>query len=203
MIGVLGGTFDPIHNGHLHIAKQVVARLDLEQLQLMPCAIPVHRDQPHATAADRCAMIELAIAEESALLLNRLELERDEPSYSVDSLREISSRHDSPLVMILGADAFNGFDSWKSPAEILTLAHLVVCARPGTDVDPGIFAAHRVVSTSDLSKTPAGAILVIEVEAPDCSSSAVRAALDTGNTPRRYLHPAVAEYIDQHHLYRN
>lgn len=203
MIGILGGTFDPIHNGHIHIAKQVVERLGLVQLQLMPCALPVHRGQPHASAADRCAMIELAIEDEPALVLNRLELEREGPSYSVDSLLEISQREVSPLVMVLGADAFNGFKHWKSPADILTLANLVVCARPGIEVDASIFPAQRVVSINELTQSPAGSILLIEIAAPDCSSSTVRAALVAGNLPGPYIHPAVAEYINQHHLYRN
>ena len=89
MIGILGGTFDPIHLGHLHIASQVATRLDLQQIQFMPCAQPVHRDGPRASAAQRCCMIELAIDDQPAFVLNTLEVERGGPSYSIDSLREI------------------------------------------------------------------------------------------------------------------
>ena len=202
MIGILGGTFDPIHNGHLHIATQLVDRLGLEQLQFMPCAIPVHRDPPRASTKHRCAMIELVITGQQALSLNTVEIDRDGPSYSIDSLREMRRQTDSILALVLGADAFNDFDSWKLPREILQLANLVVCYRPGFEVDRELFSQHRVASADELSRQTAGAILLLEVEAIDCSSSAVRAALDTGKIPRQCLPPAVADYIEKHNLYR-
>jgi len=202
MIGILGGTFDPIHLGHLHIANQVASRLKLQQLQFMPCALPVHRDQPRASAAHRCKMIELAIAERPEFVLNALELQRAGPSYSVDSLREISRLSEQSLVLILGADAFNGFASWKSPDEILRLANLVVCGRPGFEIDNGVCSGNRVQTPLELEKRHAGGILSLTVDALDCSSSSVRAALARGNTPRHYLTGAVADYIDEHDLYR-
>jgi nicotinate-nucleotide adenylyltransferase len=202
MIGILGGTFDPIHLGHLHIANQVASRLKLQQLQFMPCALPVHRDKPHASAAHRCKMIEMAIAERPEFRLNSLELQRDGPSYSVDSLREISRVSEQSLVLILGADAFNGFANWKSPEEILRLANLVICGRPGFEIDNGVFSGNRVQTPQDLENRHAGGILTLMVDAIDCSSSSVRAALDRGNTPRHYLTREVADYIDEHDLYR-
>ncbi len=92
---LFGGTFDPIHNGHVHIATQVFSRLGLEQLQFMPCATPVHRGRPHASAADRCAMVGLVIAGQPGFILNTLELDREGLSYSVDSLRQIRLQNDS------------------------------------------------------------------------------------------------------------
>jgi nicotinate-nucleotide adenylyltransferase len=202
MIGILGGTFDPIHNGHIHIATQVVKRLNLEQLQFMPCALPVHRGQPRVSAEHRCAMIERVLAEHPVFALNTLELERGGPSYSVDSLRQIRQKSEATLVLILGADAFNGFARWKMPEEILRLAHLVVCFRPGIEVDSNLYRDHRVETPIEMSKQPTGAILLLEVDAIDCSSSAVRATLDAGELAAHYLHPAVASYIEDHHLYR-
>ena len=212
MIGILGGTFDPIHLGHLHIASQVTTRLGLQQLQFMPCAQPVHRDGPCASAAQRCCMIELAIEEQPAFVLNTLEVQRGGPSYSIDSLREIrrqnARREDTQrqdrqsLVLILGADAFNGFANWKSPGEILELAHLVVCGRPGFEIDSAIFGDHRVETCAEIASSHAGGILALTVDAIDCSSSGVRTALEMGNTPRQYLTTKVADYIDEHHLYR-
>jgi nicotinate-nucleotide adenylyltransferase len=212
MIGILGGTFDPIHLGHLHIASQVMARLGLQQLQFMPCAQPVHRDRPRASAAQRCCMIELAIEEQPAFVLNALELQRGGPSYSIDSLRDIrrqiTRREDTQrqdrqsLVLILGADAFNGFANWKSPDQILELAHLVVCGRPGFEIDSAIFGDRRVKAPAELDCSGAGGILALEVDAIDCSSSRVRAALEMGRTPRQYLTTKVADYIDEHNLYR-
>jgi nicotinate-nucleotide adenylyltransferase len=202
MIGILGGTFDPIHRGHLQIATRVLAQLGLQQMQLMPCALPVHRDRPHASPEHRCAMIRLAIEGHAGLDLNALELERKGPSYSVDSLREIRRETDAGLVLVLGADAFNGFAGWKSPYEILRLAHLVVCCRPGFEVESDLFAEQRVESAAALSSRATGCILLQRVDAIDCSSSTVRAALQAGEDARKFLAPPVADYIDQHNLYR-
>ena len=202
MIGILGGTFDPIHLGHLHIARQVTTRLGLQQLQFMPCAQPVHRDGPRASAAQRCSMIELAIEEQPAFVLNTLEVERGGPSYSIDSLRAFHRQNTQSLVLILGADAFNGFANWKSPEQILEIAHLVVCGRPGFEIDNAIFGDHRVETCGEIASSHAGGILALTVDAIDCSSSGVRTALEMGNTPRQYLTTKVADYIDEHNLYR-
>ncbi|MDH3636777.1 MAG: nicotinate-nucleotide adenylyltransferase [Gammaproteobacteria bacterium] len=202
MIGILGGTFDPVHEGHFHIAMQVLNRLGLEQVQFVPCALPVHRDEPHASASERCAMIELMIADEVAFVLNTLELDRGGLSFMIDSLREIRVETGSTLVLVLGADAFNDFASWKAPHEILQLVHLVVCHRPGYEVDPETFREYRVDFPVALSERSAGAILMLEVDANDCSSSEVRAALAQGHRPEQCVRPVVAHYIDEHHLYR-
>lgn len=203
MIGILGGTFDPIHNGHLQIATQALGRLQLQQVQFMPSALPVHRDQPQATAQQRCDMIEAVMAEHPEFILNTLEIERDGPSYTIDSLREIRRSSAATLLLLLGSDAFNGFADWKQPREILELAHLVICLRPGVSVDPTLFPEYRIESAGQLSRQSAGAILPLEVDAIDCSSSAVRAALQTGAIPRQWLPPGVADYIQTHHLYRS
>ncbi len=202
MIGILGGTFDPIHNGHLQIADQAHSRLPLTQVQFMPCALPVHRDQPHASAQQRCTMIDMVLAEHPGLVLNTLEIDRAGPSYTIDSLRQIRRQGDEPLVLLLGTDAFNGFAGWKQPRQILELAHLVVCIRPGVEVDPTLFPERRVDSAERLQAQAAGAILLFEADAVDCSSSEVRAALADGDIPRQWLHSAVADYIQTHHLYR-
>ena len=203
MIGILGGTFDPIHNGHLHIAIQAAERLSLHQVQFMPCALPVHRDKPRASTEQRCAMIELALETRPDFVLNTLEVDRWGPSYMIDSLREIRRRERSALLLLLGTDAFNGFADWKQPREILELASLLICARPGIEPDLALFSDYRVDTIEDLSAHPSGGILALEVGAPDCSSSDVRAALLAGNIPRQWLSPAVADYIENHHLYRS
>ncbi len=201
MIGIFGGTFDPIHNGHLHIARSVLSLLSLQQMQFLPCARPVHRDPPRATAEQRCAMIELALAGEPRMRLNRLEVERGGFSYTVDSLREIRRGGDASLALLLGADAFNGFAAWEAPMKILELANLVVCMRPAVEVDPGLFSEWRVGSVEELSARAAGAILLLEVDAPDCSSSELRALLDAGRLSA-CLPAVVADYILKPRLYR-
>jgi len=202
MIGILGGTFDPIHLGHLHIASQVLAKLGPRQIHFMPCALPVHRGLPHASAEHRCAMIQLALRDMESCVLSRLELDRDGRSYSVDSLRDMSKRHREPLLLVLGADAFNGFGSWKEPHEVLRLANLVVCGRPGFEIDSELFGEHQVGSAAELKRANSGAILPLEVDALDCSSSTVRASLSQGELPRNSLPASVADYIEEHNLYR-
>ncbi len=203
MIGILGGTFDPIHNGHLHVATQVLVRLQPERVQLMPCAAPVHRAEPTVDASHRRAMIELAIAGRAGLELNPLELERGGLSFSVDSLRRLRREINGGLLFIMGSDAFNGFADWESPGEILTLAHLVVCHRPGQPPDPEVCMANRITEPERLRDRDAGFVLLLEIEPNYCSSSAVRAELARGEVPRDCLPAAVAGYIEQHRLYRN
>ena len=203
MIAILGGTFDPIHKGHLHIATRVLERLPVQQVQFMPCALPVHRGQPRAFAEQRCSMIELAIDGQSQFVLNRLEIERAGPSYTVDSLREMRGRdQDTRLALILGGDAYNGFAHWKQPDEILELAHLVVCRRPGVECAENGFSEHRVDTPETLSEQAAGAILMLDVDAPDCSSSRLRSQLAADEAPDDCLSPAVADYIETQRLYR-
>jgi nicotinate-nucleotide adenylyltransferase len=202
MIGVFGGTFDPIHKGHTHIARAVTAELNLEQLLFIPCAEPVHRSLARASAEQRCAMIELALAGETRMRLERIEIDRGGPSFTVDTLRELSRASDDSLLLLLGADAFNGLGTWEAPDEILRLANLAICFRPGTEVDRESYAGNRVDSAASLMACPAGAILLLEVGALDCSSSEVRAALEAGDMPLSCLHPDVADYIRQQHLYR-
>ncbi len=203
MIGILGGSFDPIHNGHVLVAAAVRQRLGLDAVRFVPCAEPVHRDPPRASVAHRVAMIELAIDDEPAFSLDRQELDRGGPSYSVDTLRALRAALAGPLVLILGGDAFNGFAGWREPAEILRLANIAVCLRPDVAVDAGICADNRVESVAALAASPAGAILLLDIDANDCASSAIRAALAAGEAPPPdCLHPQVADYIETRQLYR-
>ena len=123
-----------------------------------------------------------------------------EPCVIVSKYRQQQNRQS--LALILGADSFNGFANWKSPDQILDIAHLVVCGRPGFEIDSTIFGDHRVETCGDIAGQHAGGILALTVDAIDCSSSGVRTALEMGNTPRQYLTTKVADYIDEHNLYR-
>jgi nicotinate-nucleotide adenylyltransferase len=202
MIGILGGSFDPVHDGHLHIANAALERLGLDQVHCMPCANPVHRDPLLATARQRIDMLELAIADQPRIVLNRVEIERGGPSYTVDSLRRIGLETRAVLVLLMGGDAFNGFAGWRQPDEILSLAHIAVCRRPGSEIDERLYAENRVSSVEQMRERNSGAILILDVDAPPCSSSSVRAALAEGRVPRLCLHPEVRAYIERHRLYR-
>ena len=204
LTGILGGTFDPVHRGHLHVAAQVLERLDLAELQFLPCAEPVHRGRPCASAEHRCRMLELATAAEPRFVVNPLELERGGPSYSVDSLRMLrAAGDDGPgLALILGSDAFNGFASWKDPDGILELAHLVVCLRPGAAIDPGLYPQRRANAADALRAHRSGLILALEIEANHCSSTSLRDSIAAGLPTGDCLVNEVADYIRTNQLYR-
>jgi len=203
MTGILGGSFDPIHNGHLQIARQALAGVPLDQLQFMPSAIPVHRDQAYSSARHRLKMIEMVVSEAQGLAVNTTELDRQGCSYTVDSLREISARSEAVLVLVMGADAFNSFASWKMPEEILSLSHLLVCRRPGVKINTRIFPHNWVDSVQQLCASSAGAILKLDIDECDCSSTAVRQSLGAGEVSSDCLNPKVSEYINLHNLYRS
>ena len=148
-------------------------------------------------------MIELAIGGHPQFALNRLEIERGGPSYTIDSLREMCrGDRDIRLALILGSDAYNGFADWKLPEEILELAHLVVCRRPGVECAENGFSERRADTGEALTERAAGAILMFDVDAPDCSSSQLRAQLAAGGAPDDCLSPEVADYIETRRLYR-
>lgn len=134
MIGIFGGTFDPIHFGHLRPAIDVLETLNLDQIRFIPCYSPVHRGQPNASVEQRCAMIEQAIQNQPKFVLDKIEIERGGPSYMVETLRELKAKYpETGLVLIMGIDAFAKFNSWKNPAEILQLANLAITKRPSED----------------------------------------------------------------------
>jgi nicotinate-nucleotide adenylyltransferase len=147
-------------------------------------------------------MIELAIAPNSKYRLNTLEIERGGHSFMIDSLRQIRTQFQSDtIILILGADAFNQFPSWKSPGEILGLVHLVVCRRPGVELDRSIYADHWVNSRQMLESQCNACILPLEIEENPCSSTLVRELLSQKNQASRCLPAAVYQFIESNHLY--
>lgn len=202
MIGIFGGTFNPIHNGHIQLAKQALEKLGLDAVHFLPCANPVHRGAPQVSSHDRLNMIKLAIATEDQFVANRLELDRGGASYMVDTLRELRKQYpDESIGLILGADAFNGIPGWKQPAEILNLSHLIVCQRPGIEMDPGIFSDRWVQSASMVKQASYGYVLPLTIEQSNCSSTRIREQLLKSESMPPCLPAAVLEYIVNNHLY--
>jgi len=201
-IGIFGGTFDPPHQGHIRLAEQALKRLSLDEVQFLPCANPVHRSQPMASAINRLQMLELAIAGQSGFRVNTIELDRGGPSYMVDSLRQLrADNKNASLCLMLGVDAFNAIQSWKSPDQILKLANLLVCRRPGIELDESIYPAHHFSSPAILQRDQSGCILPLDIEENPCSSTQVRALLARKEFAGNCLAPSVINYINQHHLY--
>lgn len=189
-IAILGGTFDPVHNGHLRVAWEAAEALDAE-IRLMPANVPPHRASPVASAAQRVALLRAALAGQSRLQLDERELRRARPSYTVDSLGEMraESGPDRPLILLIGADAFAGLPTWREWRALFGLAHIAVLTRPGHDLDfpaelDAEIAPRRVHLAADLRGSAAGKVLGLPVTSLDISASAVRALLAAGREPR-------------------
>lgn len=208
MIGFLGGTFDPVHYGHLRPAREAFDRLGFERLHLVPVARPPHRAAPVAAAPERLRMVELAVSEFPGFIADDREVRRGGVSYTVPTLEglraEIGAR---PLCLLLGSDAYAGLPAWHRWQRLFDLAHVVVMQRPGTPLSAGAgpaWAATRLCTqAADLARRPAGGILYLSVTPYDVSATALRALIARGaQPPPGQLPGAVWDYIRQHQLYR-
>jgi nicotinate-nucleotide adenylyltransferase len=206
-VAVFGGTFDPVHFGHLRSALELTELLSLERLLFMPAAQPPHRERPAVSAEHRAAMLELAIAGEARFSCDRRELRREGPSYSVLSLEELRLElgAKTPLYMILGADALGQLHQWHRWEELLTLAHLLAIARPGWDWPrDGPVAAllqQRGAPAEVLAATPAGSLCIQTLRPQAISSTAIRSLLQSGRSVRYLTPDSVLDYIARNNLY--
>lgn len=207
-VAVFGGTFNPIHFGHLRSARELVDTLPIGQLRFVPARQPPHREAPAVSAEDRAAMVELAIADEAGMICDRRELRRAGPSYSVDTLaslrRELGEAR--PLALIVGRDAVLGLKSWYRWPQLLELAHLIVIARPGWEgVDrDGVakWLSRRAIAVPELTTLAAGGVLERTLAPQDISSTAVRALLQSGKSAVGMVPGSVLDYIEAQGLYR-
>ncbi len=211
-LGILGGTFDPIHCAHLELAREVRTALDLAQVLIVPAGDPPHRGVPVASPLHRLAMAELAVADTPGLAVDGREITRQGRSYTVLTLSELrSERPFQPLALIVGADALLGFETWHRWRDLFTLAHVIVVARPGTALgdrlSPALATEWRVRHTTDpraLEKVEGGSIYQQDITPHAISASAIRAALGRGDIAgiRDLLPASVLAYIGRNHLYR-
>lgn len=212
-IALLGGTFDPVHVGHVGLADDARRAFPAADVRLVPAADPPHRPPPGALAEHRLAMLKLAITGHDGLTIDTREIARGGKSYTVLTLEELRAESPTrPLILVVGADAFRGLPTWHRWREILALAHLAVAARPGDPFAEALpralvplWSERRTSAASDLIGAPAGRIYVLPSVARDVSASAIRAALARGGEAREsvraLLPPAVWDYIDSHRLY--
>ncbi len=204
MIGILGGSFDPIHYGHLRTAHELARVLELTQLRFIPAAHPPHRAPPIAAAADRLKMLQLAIAAEPGFVADDRELRRAGPSYTILTLESLHAEPGNrPLCLIMGMDAFLGLDRWHRWQELWTYAHIVVLPRPGSVAqDLPAWAQPRLCKDANaLTQHPAGRLWIQAVTPQDISSTWIRAALARGESVADWLPPAVLRYIEANHIY--
>lgn len=210
MIGVLGGTFDPVHFGHLRPALELLQRLGLRELRFVPLNVAVHRPQPRAGARQRVAMLRAAVTGQAGLTVDERELERSGGSYSYDTLKSLRDElgGDEAICLLLGSDAFADFLSWHRPDDILDLAHLIIMQRPGEqEALQAVLRAwsepRRCRDGADLSAAPNGRILFLEVTRLEISATAIRGLVSRGLSPRYLLPDAVIELIEREGLYRS
>ncbi|MHC1479280.1 nicotinate-nucleotide adenylyltransferase [Frateuria aurantia] len=193
-LAIFGGTFDPVHIGHLTVAWEASELLDAE-VRLMPSRTPPHRAEPCATAEQRLAGLRAALAGQDRLQLDAREMEREGPSYTVDTLRELRAEQGQrPLVLLLGEDAFAGLPAWHQWRELFELAHIGVLSRPGLSVVRSEvlwreITERRIAHSRGLDGRPAGAIIELQVTALEISATRIRELLASGRNPR-YLLPA-------------
>jgi len=194
MLGILGGTFDPIHHGHLRTALDVAEAVGLDEVRLIPLRHAVHRGQPETPAALRLAMVQAAIA--------------GEPSYTLHTLESLRAERGTvePICVLVGGDAFAEFLTWHRPHDILGLAHLVVMQRPGEPVaeDPALRALverRRAPDGAELQTRPSGRILFQAVTQLAISATDIRARLRAGRSVRYLVPDAVADIIGREGLY--
>lgn len=201
-VGLFGGTFDPIHLGHLRSAWDVSQELSLTSMHFIPSSIPVHRPAPVATAAHRLSMVQKAIEPISGWVANDVELRRNSPSFTVDTLIELrkSLGDDVPFWFLLGSDAFEGLLSWHRWQEVMQLTNLAVMVRAGNQ--PNCCDQLRgLLEASTNAQATSGHVRLVEVTPLSIASTQIRAELALNQLPHFLVSETVLEYIQHHSLY--
>jgi len=212
-IGLLGGTFDPIHFGHLRLAEELAEVLQLDQVRFIPAGQPPHRGQPRATAPQRLEMARLAVAGNPRFLLDAREIDKDGPCYSVETLTALRAElpPGTPLVLFMGGDAFIGLTSWHEWRHLFDLAHIAVAHRPGYSLatwedalpDPlrKLLSTRRCEQPVDMLDKPAGQVFLHTITQLDISASQIRDRALRGKSLRYLLPDPVIDYINENRLY--
>lgn len=210
-LGIFGGTFDPIHFGHLRLAEEATEVLALAGVRFVPAGRPPHREGPGVSAADRLAMVRLATSGNARFTVDAGEVESDAPSYTVPTLerlrRELGAER--PIVLLLGADAFSALPTWHRWQDLLELAHIVVAHRAGRAPEAAELPAELVQacvarhadSPVLLREAPAGRVLALPMTPLAISATDIRARLAAGRSARYLLPPEVLDYIRSRRLY--
>ena len=206
-IGILGGTFNPIHNGHLRLALELYERLDLAEVRLLPVGQPPHREQPSVSKQHRLELVETAIMGVTGLSLDDRELRREGLSYMVDTLNSL--RQDLPqrsLCLILGMDAFLGLPQWHQWQRLISFAHILVVNRPNSRLSDNetmqeFIKKHKTLNKKDLQTKKYGKIWIEEMPILSISSTQIRQIIAEGKNPHYLLPATVLDKINTYKLY--
>jgi nicotinate-nucleotide adenylyltransferase len=204
---LLGGTFDPVHYGHLRCGEEARQALGVETVSLLPAGQPVHRATPRATAVQRLEMLRLAIEEFPHLNIDDREIRRDGPSYMVDTLKDIRQQWPQrPVTLLIGQDAVNRLDTWYQWVELFDLAHIVILTRPSSHAAYSqelseLIQSRQAQTATQLLTSPAGNVLSLRVAAIDVSATMIKSIIRLGRSPKGMLPASVLTYIDENTLY--
>ncbi|WNC71248.1 nicotinate-nucleotide adenylyltransferase [Thalassotalea psychrophila] len=205
-IGIFGGTFDPIHLGHIKPSEDIAKQLDLSQVLLLPAHIPPHKQSTFASTKQRKEMVELACEEHALFTLDARELNRHTKSYTIDSIKELKQQYpNAKLYFFIGTDSLISLPSWHQIQELLTLCHFVVGTRPGYCVSNLNDESIRTRITDDISlvkQQSAGRILLLETCQVDISSTLIREKLNNKENCSEFLPNKVSQFIEHNKLYR-
>lgn len=211
-VGILGGTFDPIHYGHLRLAEEMLELVGLQEIRFIPTGTPPHRDAPQVSPQQRSEMVRLAIADQPRFVLDEREVRRKAKCYTVDTLAELRAElgDQQPLCLLMGGDAFLQLHTWHEWERLFELAHIVVGYRPGFTIEERIVAAEprlrehykrRLCAADLLHRQASGGISVLAIPKLEISATVIRSRVAEQRSIRYLLPNAVADYIYQHHLY--
>jgi nicotinate-nucleotide adenylyltransferase len=212
-LGILGGTFDPIHHGHLRLAEEVAEQCALAAVRIIPAGTPPHRYAPRASAMLRLDMVRLALRGNPRLVLDEREIRRTDPCYTVDTLSSLRAElgAQQPLCLLLGGDAFLLLHTWHEWKKLFALAHIIVVQRGGRPLGNAMneanaelqaeYRARLAPGPRALQEAPAGAISVVDMPALEISATGIRERCASGRSIRYLVPDAVAEYIQSRGLY--
>ncbi len=204
MIGIYGGTFDPVHFGHLRTALEVKELFTLDEVRLIPCSQPPHRETPLTPPEKRLAMLELAVQNQPGLVVDRRELDRVGYSYMIDTLKSLQNEDSGKsLLLIIGTDAFEGLDSWHQWQQLFDYAHILVITRPGHVLQElSCFLSSKLTDNrEDLTLDKAGCLFFQSVTQLDISATAIRLLINSGHNPSYLLPDSIIKYINNNKLY--
>jgi nicotinate-nucleotide adenylyltransferase len=211
MIAILGGTFNPIHLGHLHLAKQLQASLGFDSIRFMPAALPALKDVPSATAEQRAELVKISIENQAHFTLDTRELSRSGVSFTIDTLISLREALGNEVIIcwLMGSDAFANLNAWHRWQELLNYAHLVVVKRPRNDdlsklsaEMKKLLSTYEAKHTDEIKQQAHGKILIQEIAALDISSTQIRENIAHGKDVSALVSPAALQYIQSHQLYK-